>query len=69
MHRAIITPTHVWRHEDGEALRMDGIIIRTSATRQKNLTYPSRHDGWHKHPYTSHKAEESRISLHTRWMT
>ncbi|MDY5035827.1 MAG: hypothetical protein SPF16_05180 [Prevotella sp.] len=57
MHRAIITPTHVWRHEDGEALRMDGISIRTEATRLKNLTYPSRHDGWHKNLHRSHKAE------------
>ncbi|MDD7160317.1 MAG: hypothetical protein PUH68_08175 [Bacteroidales bacterium] len=57
MHRAIITPTHVWQHEDGEALGMDGIIIRTEATRQKNLTYSSRHDGWHKHPHRIHKAE------------
>lgn len=38
-------------------MRMDGISIRTEATRQKNLTYPSRHDGWHKRPYISHKAE------------
>ena len=38
-------------------MRMDGISIRTSATRQKNLTYPSIHDGWHKHPHISHKAE------------
>ena len=57
MYRAIITPTHGWRHEDGEALRMDGIIIRTETTRQKNLTYPSIHDGWHKNLHRSHKAE------------
>ena len=38
-------------------MRMDGIIIRTEATTQKNLAYPSRHDGWHKHPHISHKAE------------
>ncbi|MDD7124612.1 MAG: hypothetical protein PUH87_06585 [Bacteroidales bacterium] len=36
---------------------MDGIRIRTLATRQKNLTYPSIHDGWHKHPHISHKTE------------
>ena len=38
-------------------MRMDGISICTSATRQKNLTYPSRHDGWHKLPHISHNAE------------
>ncbi|MDY5065536.1 MAG: hypothetical protein SPE85_02785 [Prevotella sp.] len=65
MHRAIITPTQVWRHEDGEALRMDGISIRTSATRQKNLTYPSIHDGWHKLPHRSHKAEATGRQMST----
>ena len=38
-------------------MRMDGISFCTETTRQKNLTYPSIHDGWHKHPYISHKAE------------
>lgn len=36
---------------------MDGISIRTEATRQKNLAYHSIHDGWRKLPHISHKTE------------